>query len=305
MVNKGQLNKGQFDEGSIPGKSLFSTVPLRGRKTRWVLLIANAVVVLACAILPSILMNQQTMYRPGRMFLVQVIPTVLMMGPFLLVLVIAAWGPHRLLIRAAWLVAFALYMAVGQGLSDRFLLGYDSGVSVAWMLARSTVTWIAISVPAALMLAMLGSWRGLRLAPASVPKIRVSIGGIMVATAVIGVLVSARAAMSRLTNVDAGVDYQRNLLGEVMIEVMLSATVLSMFAFTSAVASRNWIAFVSTVVLAIGLAMLFVYGSDLSSLGIGRPELMMIALGTMAIALSWVMCNVFLLHRSGWELARR
>ena len=278
---------------------------MRGRKARWAVLIANAVAVLVCTVLPSVLIQQQSMFRPGRMFLVQVVPSVLLMGPFLLVIVIAAWGPHRLVVRAAWLIAFAFYMAVGQTFSDRLVLGYESGTNVAWTLTKSTVTWISLSVPAALMLTMMGSWRGLRLAPIRVPKIRISIGAIMIATAVIGVVVTVRAALDRASYVGSVVDHQRNLLGEVMIEVMLIAAVSSMFAFTSAIASRNWIAFVSTFLLAIGLAMLFVYASDLSSLGIGRSELLAIALGTMATALLWVIGCVFLLHRSGWELSRR
>ena len=235
----------------------------------------------------------------------------------MLATVLAAWGPWRPWIRGA---LYLLTVVVAVGMKQVFALNlariqHASGLMVAETLNELS-EWFVVMVPAIFTLVLVGSWLRVRIGPPGLPPVRLSILSVMIATAVLGIVMSASIAANEFLLGDFFTDgHSSARLERKRVQVLMQAAVAGpivglVLALVVASAFRWWARFLLVVLLGVygGLMIYFAMQSAPQFPG-NPPNILFVIYGGMLagvlILLASVIVCIRLLARSGWPCSRR
>lgn len=175
-----------------------------GSRLRLSILLANLLLLLASSIGSRFGDGSFGFFNDGNAWsfawtFLQMLAQVVHFAPLLLASVLAAWGPWRPWIRG---LAYAGIVMTAIGIRQRFGsdiivagIGGDQGL-VSWL--NESMSWFSVMVPAVFCLALAGSWLRLRIGPPTAPPVRVTILAVLIATAIVGVMMSGMSAVEEI-----------------------------------------------------------------------------------------------------------
>ncbi len=237
---------------------------------------------------------------------------VLYLAPVLLAVPLAAWGPWP-----AWQRG-VLYLGVIIAASlvrSMFAYGFGRpGTSGGISALTFATSWLVTTVPAVLLLALLGSFLRLRIGPVGMPPIRLTIVSMMLATMVLGVLITAATASEQVVRYQRTGNYDSSRTPtqrlEVLTQAAIAGPVIAVLLGCVVAASYFWWARVLTLVI-IGVYFGFMFYAVFQSApqfpGVPYSFVWVYIGFLMGVALTaiWIAGNIRLLQRSGWPCSRR
>ncbi len=234
------------------------------------------------------------------------------LAPLLLTLPLAAWGPWPAWQRGLFFVGLIIAAAlVRSTLADN--LGAPR-ISGGVRIAEFSTAWLVIMVPAVLSLALVGSFLRLRIGPPELPPIRLTILSMMIATAVLGVLVTVAAATRQAVSNQSTREYDASTTASERLDVLAEATIAGPFVAVllgCVVASTYyWWARLLLLVIIGGYFVSMLYAVFRSAPQFpGMPySFAWVYVGSLigvAITVIWMVVTIRLLERSGWPCSRR
>lgn len=282
----------------------------RGRAMRWFVLIANALLVVVAAVGYRALFREYSIQTEW-ISAVQSGLEALGAAPLMVVCLIAAWGPWSPAKRAAFLlVAVAATVAAVQ-VVDAYV-GAPRPRVHAWMwLSQAYLMYLTLIASGCICLACIGSLLRLRLGPAGLPPVRMTILGLMGATAILGILIALKGRIDLWTYETfllqphmspQSPDPEQMYTVQAMFTVMWGGPAVALFASLSAASCFRWSARIIVVLFSVGVGAL---QYRLASWAPGF-EWTSVAFAASPLLLSlWVAGSIALLDRSGWKLTRR
>jgi hypothetical protein len=293
-----------------------------GRRTRLAILGLNIVICLACFVVSGAARSGRFLSLgtdPTSIFLLHVTPTILALGPLLLVVILAAWGPWHPLIRIAIFVIATLLFTTVQQAFDQVFRWYAAAPTIDLLSFLSSMSnWLCVLGSAALGMAMIGSWARVRIGPQEIGPIRITIFSILLATALIGVLISGKTMIdtaywrSQLEQMSGMPDMGRPeelVRSQAISLIAIAGPLVCVFACCSAAAAFNWYARIAIVATTICFTTIVYVTNSTTGPPAGLQASMKITLlsvGVMVIIVGmWIALCIRLLHDSGWPCSKR
>jgi hypothetical protein len=297
----------------------------RGRRLRITLLIGNIALSVTCAITVAqfngVEWSSQFATMNSRIFINGMIIglQILRFAPTVLVTVLAALGPWRSWLRSLFLLGWIVAdIVVHQVLS--WSLGFRSSSNTTFWLETVDLILqeLLMFVPAALSLALVGSWMSLRIGPAELRPVRISILSVMIATAALGAVMAGQLAVDRaygarmVYELEYGETIQiEETNEEILVQISYAATLLALvFGIMVAAAYRWWARGVLALLISLYGGISYYFATQAApQFPFGQTNILLVLysgsiIGLMMVCV-WVAIHIRCLDRSGWPCSRR
>lgn len=302
-------------DGDTIARNSFPNTTNSGRRARVVVLVLNALVCLVCTIASSYgLSLLQTSIGQTSWMIVQIGASTVLLGPMFLVAILGAWGPWPVMIRSTLFVAVLLLLALVQLICDYGLspIPFSPATPTLITFLNRFSNWFCVLASTSLCLAMAGSLRRLRVGPKELPSIRVTILSIMLATALVGAMISGKMAIDtrfyhEVASSLPDQDIQGTVRSQVISQIAYAGPIASLMCCVSVAAAFYWSARLGAVALPACFGALL-YSQNANASGNRIPDLAAVAVsGTacLVFACFWIALCMRVLHRSGWYCTRR
>lgn len=234
------------------------------------------------------------------------------LSPLLLAVPLAAWGPWPAWKRGVLYLGVVIAASVVGLILERSL--GPTGMSGGLRSAEFTTSWLVTTVPAIFLLALVGSFLRLRIGPRELPPVRLTIVSMMMATAVLGALVTVATASRQEVRNQRTRTYQATPSSSQRLEILVQAAVagpLVAVVLGCVVASSFywWARLLVLVIVAVYFGFMFyaVFRSAPQFPGVPYSLVWIYAGFLIGIALTaiWMVVNIRWLERSGWPCSRR
>lgn len=229
---------------------------------------------------------------------------VLDIGPLAIATIVAAWGPWPWRRR---LVGYLMFLVGTVTLNQSTIFGsrsFDKALKTFLPgMVQEVPSLAAMIGTAALLMALVGSWMGIRLGPPKLRPERLTILSFMAGTAIIGMLISAR----NLTEKHAYLPNRPDIL----IESLVLGPIIGILFGCLAASAYRWSARLFILLLIAGYGYLQFYYSFNSVPQFPRTHISLLALESSGLMIgllltwAWVVGCIRLLDRSGWPCSRR
>jgi hypothetical protein len=232
------------------------------------------------------------------------------LSPLLVAVPLAAWGPWP-----AWqrgVLYFGVVVAASL-VRPAFAHGFGvTGTSGGLDALEFATSWLVTTVPAVLLLALLGSFLRLRIGPPRLPPLRLTIVSMMVATTALGVLVTLATASQQVVRYQRTGEYGASASErlEILAQAAIAGSVTAVVLGCVVAASYFWWARLLTLVI-IGVYFGFMFYAVFRSApqfpGVPYSFVWVYVGFLVGVALTaiWMVLNIRLLERSGWPCSRR
>jgi hypothetical protein len=234
------------------------------------------------------------------------------LSPLLIAVPLAAWGPWPAWQRGVLYVGVVLAASLVRPM---FAYGFGTaGRSGGFDVLEFVTPWLVTTVPAVFLLALVGSFLRLRIGPLGMPPVRLTIVSMMIATTVLGVLVTAATASEQVVRYQRTGDYHTSPTASQRLEVLAQAAiagpVIAVVLGCVVAASYFWWARLLTlVIIGVYFGFMFYAVSQSAPQFPGIPySFLWIYVGFLigvVMTAMWMVLNIRLLERSGWPLAVR
>ena len=236
----------------------------------------------------------------------------LSLAPLMVACAVAAWGPWPPVARAVLLmVAVAVAVAIihfaqGQDFVERL----PRVTEVLWI-SQDYLSVFHVVASSSVCLWILGSMLQIRLGPAELGPTRMTILGMMAATAILGLLIVVTATVdlkmhqaifSQPHMSPSSPNPEPMYMSRALLSVLIGGPLIALYIGLCAAARSRWSARIILVLLPIALGLLHfrltqdtVTPSGTSLVG----AMMILVFG------GWVAGSFWMLDRSGWKLSRR
>lgn len=317
-------SEGSLDEPyPTPLRQFLDVLGSPGRRLRLAVLVVNVVICVGCLAFQSMSRSGRLMTLwadPTWMIVMQVVPTVLLLGPLVLMTTLAAWGPWRPVVRILIPIVASVVVAGAQQAFDvAFLSWYVfSELWDLWRFLNQMSNWLCVLGAAALGLAMIGSVIRVRIGPPELGPIRVTIFSILLSTALIGVLISGKTMIdtafwsAQLADMSTSPELGRPdeiARSQVVSQIVIGAPLVCVFACCCAAAAFYWYARIAILASTLCVTTIIYVTTSTSGPPAGMQPSMSLVVGsigmTLVLAGIWIAISVRLLHRSGWHCSRR
>jgi hypothetical protein len=297
----------------------------RGRRLRMGVLAANVALTLGCAFLLAYIDGpywDSSIMPMDSQIMIDGVTTglqVMHFAPLTFVTVLAAWGPWQ-----AWVRALAL---LGWIVGDMFAhqafswwLGYRHEAYATFWYATLELILAAVllCMPAALSLAFVGAWLRLRIGPAGLRPIQISILSMMVATFVLGAAFAGQVAVEQTPEWGPVYDLAEGESIEIMVDrkeilaqMVYGGTLLALLFGLIVAAAYRWWARAVLLLLISGYGGISYYFASQAApqFPFSQPNILLVIYSGSIIGLIaacfWVAIHVRCLDRSGWPCSRR
>ncbi len=311
---------GSSDTGSESVRAEFDEpAPTGGKRLRIILLIANLALVVICHMVAAAVMQRPFgISQPHSLqtFLIGICQ-FLQIAPLLVATVLLAWGPWRPIVRATlYLLAVVGFMGLLQAWNLDFDLPRISASAGMVDLVNSVFSWLVVMVPAAFCLVLVGSWLRLRIGPPQHEPIRVTILAVMIATGLLGIVITGKnasslASFSSTVDGGAGPSTRSDNRARVLMQAAIAGPIVAVVLGCIVAAAYRWWARLVVLAMIGGYGGLACYMAMQSAPQFprGQPNILFLLYSGLLLGIAggclWIVLNIRCLDQSGWPCSRR
>ena len=290
------------------------------KSLRWMVLVANLLIPVLAFATAAFYSDDLDFFSPSSFsifsFYVPFFASFTTIAPALFACTVVAWGPWRPIVRC---VVFAVAMAA---ISICMLLTYSKSAFVGSITFASAVTaffaLVSVFVSATLVLVWIGSLLRLRIGPPHREPVRVSIIGLMCATAVLGALIVVKGRVDQwrhqelMIEYDEFDEYESLVTGDItddsseqqfqvdaLWQVMMFGPILGLCIAICAASYCRWLPRIAVVLMALGVPLISNIVVDSDMVFVTFAIVILIFFGF------WTAFCIYMLKLSGWPLSRR